>query len=274
MRARGFTLIEMIIVIVVLGIVASAVALFVNNPVRAYFDTQRRAQLSDAADTATRRIARDLQDALPNSVRIANVGSTVFVEFTPISDSGRYRAAASSGNEPAGIDPLDFTDPSDTSFQVLGSAVMVPSGAQLVIFNLGAGSFDVYAGTNRRAVSPPTGSTQTISFVAGAWPGDSPDARFYLVTTPVSYVCKPAAGGTGRIERYSGYAFNATQPTSTGSGALASATRTLLVDGVLDCSFQVTSLLANANGMSMSLALGDTRESVRLYTQVHLTNTP
>ena len=58
---RGFTLVEMIISIVITGIVVSMMAIFGRNQINAYMDVGNRAELSDAADTALRRIARDLQ---------------------------------------------------------------------------------------------------------------------------------------------------------------------------------------------------------------------
>jgi MSHA biogenesis protein MshO len=279
-RQRGFSLVELIVVIVVLGVLSGAVAVFINNPVRAYFDTARRAGLAGAADTALRRLVRDLQGALPNSVRVATSGGAVFIEFIPVEAAGRYRAAASSGTEPAGTDPLDFSTAADTSFQVLGPPVTVPAAngvnaAQLVIFNLGASGFDAYGGSNRRTVTSAAGSTQTISFTAaGAWPAESPTNRFFLVSGPVSFVCTPVAGGGGRIERFSGYAFSASQPVSTSSGVLAAATRSVLVDRVAACSTALTSALANASGVALTLQLAESADSVRLQAQVHLPNTP
>jgi MSHA biogenesis protein MshO len=279
-RQRGFSLVELIVVIVVLGVLSGAVAVFINNPVRAYFDSARRATLADAADTALRRLVRDLQGALPNSVRVATSGSAVFIEFIPVEAAGRYRAAASSGSEPAGTNPLDFATAADTSFQVLGPPVTVPAAngvnaAQLVIFNLGASGFDAYGGSNRRTVTSAAGSTQTISFTAaGAWPAESPTNRFFLVSGPVSYVCTPVASGGGRIERFSGYAFSASQSVSTSSGVLAAATRSVLVDRVAACSAALTSALANASGVALTLQLADSADSVRLQAQVHLPNTP
>jgi MSHA biogenesis protein MshO len=275
-NARGFSLVELVVVIVVLGVLGASVAVFINNPVRGYFNTIRRAQLTDAAETALRRMIRDLQTATPNSVRITTNGSTLYLEFTPIADAGRYRAATSGGNEPSGTNPLDTTDPADTSFQVLGPPVTVPASAKLVIFNLGSGTSDLYAGGNRRDVTTAAGSASTITFTStgSAWPADSPDRHFYLVTTPVTYVCAPVAGGSGRLDRYSGYALQATQPSSTIAAPLSGAARALLLDNVSGCSFETSAVLTNANAIALTLQLTDSNETVTLYSQVYLENTP
>ena len=55
---RGVTLVELILVILVLGVIGGSAAVYLASPIRAYFDTARLAQLTDAADTATRRMLR------------------------------------------------------------------------------------------------------------------------------------------------------------------------------------------------------------------------
>jgi MSHA biogenesis protein MshO len=275
-KSLGFSLVELVVVITVLGVLGASVAVFINNPVRGYFSTLRRAELTDAADTTLRRMMRELQAATPNSVRITTSGSTLFLEFTPIADVGRYRGATSGGNEPSGTDPLDTTDPADTTFQVLGRPVMVPAAARLVIFNLGYGASDLYSGANRRDVTTASGSAQSLAFTStgSAWPAESPDRRFYLVTTPVTYVCAPVADGSGRLDRYSGYALQASQPASTSGAPLATATRALLLDKVSGCSFETSAVLANTNAVALTLQLADAGETVTLYAQVYLGNTP
>jgi MSHA biogenesis protein MshO len=280
-RQYGVTLVELIIVMLIVAVIGGSAAVFLASPVNAYFDGARRAQLTDAADTATRRMLRELQGAVPNSARIAAAGSNLFVEFVPIDDSGRYRAAASGGNEAGGTDPLDVNDAADTSFQVLGRPVTVPppiggSAAQLVVFNIGAGAYDVHAGGNRRTVTTAAGPAQQISFTGTGSPlgADSPDRRFFVVRTPVTFACLPAADGSGRIERISGYSLQAVQPSDVNAAPLAGATRRLLVDKVSQCSFELTAAMANANAVALSVQLTDHAETVTLLTHAHLPNTP
>jgi MSHA biogenesis protein MshO len=280
-RQRGVTLVELVVVMLILAVIGGSAAVYLSTPVRAHMDMARRAQLTDAADTATRRMLRELQGALPNSARIASAGANVFVEFVPIDAAGRYRAATSGGNEPGGTDPLDVYDAADTGFQVLGSPVDVPPAAagvpaQLVVFNLGAGPFDVYAGANRRTVTTAAGSTQSIGFTGTgtALNADSPDRRFYLVRTPVTFACLPAADGSGRIERISGYPLQATQPNDVAAAPLAGAVRRVLVDRVSQCSFELTAAMANASTVALALQLADAGETATLLAQVHLPNTP
>ena len=245
-------------VIVITGILAGMVAVFIQKPVQGFFDTARRAVLVDAADTALRRISRDLHDALPNSVRISGTA----LEFLHVRSAGRYR-------EQGPGDLLDFTI-ADTSFDVLGPAVSVQSGDSVVVYNLGVGvtGADAYEGTStsRRVAAAPFGASlaNVVVTSATAFPFASPARRFQIVDTPVSYVCS----GT-QMRRYSGYAIASTQPVPpAGSGAL-------ITDKLSTCSF------TNATGVSqrealvtLSLALTDGVETVSLLYQVHVNNAP
>ena len=80
---RGFTLIEAVMVLVITAIVAAMVAVFIQKPVQSYVDSARRADLTDIADTAVRRMAREIRLALPNSVRNPADGSDQCIEFMP-----------------------------------------------------------------------------------------------------------------------------------------------------------------------------------------------
>jgi MSHA biogenesis protein MshO len=265
---RGFTLVEMIIAIVITGLLVAMVSMFGRRQIDSYLDVSNRAELSDAADTALRRISRDLQAALPNSVR----QSGAFLEFVPIQDAGRYRADIGGG---AGDDPLDFSSNSDTSFDVLGPPVTIPTGGQLVIFNLGQPGSDVYTGTSRRAANAGNNLTKVVFTPAGTqFPLASPQSRFQVVSTPVTYECaaNPANPLLGTVIRRSGYGFQAAQPTAFGALGGPSA---VLVGDVSACAFSYTPAVLQRNGLVViRLTLTRNGESVELLQQVDVLNTP
>ena len=271
---EGFTLLELVIVIAILGILSASVSVFIANPVRAYFETIDRATLTAAGNSAIRRIVREVQGAVPNSARITASGGTTFLEFVPIVDAGRYRAAASN-NYPTQNDPLAVTDSTDSSFQVLGPTVNVPTGSQLVVLNLGYGNANLYSGTNIRSVTSIGAALQTITFMSTtAWPGDSPGYRFYIVNGAVTYACTPNASGTGTLKRYSGYAIQASEPSATSSAPLSSATSSLVLDDVTGCTFTPGPASVDLNAVQMALQLTRSGETVSLYSQVHAPNNP
>lgn len=265
-RPAGFTLVELIVVIAITAIIAAVVAVFIRAPVDGYFDTARRAALSDTADTALRRMARDLRLALPNSVRTN--GSAV--EFLQTRTGGRYRTAGDGGATPA--DELDFTT-ADTSFDVLGALSNTPvAGDLVVVYNLGISGSNAYADDNTAQVTGVSGST--ISIAAKRFPFDSPANRFQVVSGPVSYVCSGAGllngSGTGTLRLYWGYGKTAAQNAPPAGGSSA-----LLAENVSACSFVYQQGVTARSGLvSMQLQVTEGGESVSLYHEVHVPNVP
>lgn len=261
---HGFTLVEMIISIVIAGILVSMVGLFGREQINAYLDIGNRAELADAADTAVRRVARDLQSALPNSVR----KSGNFLEFVPIRDAGRYRADVDSTG---GGNPLNFSSSTDSSFDVLGPPVTILAGDKLVIYNLGQPGSDVYEAASSRRDVTAGGGLSTVSFTPGGaqFPLASPQNRFQIVGTPVTYECNLTLGA---IIRHSGYGFLssvATAPWSQGG------TSAILINDVTSCQFDYTPAVLQRNGLVvMRLTLSRNGESVEIMHQVDVLNTP
>ncbi len=273
---RGFTLLEVIIVITITGIIAAVVAVFIQQPVQGYFDTVRRAQLSDSADIALRRMARDVQTALPNTIRSGDANN-YFLEFLPVRSGGRYCAAVDCG------DAFDITSASDNSFAVLGPGVSVSSGDSIVIFNTGQSGADAYVGGNRRTFSGAAGasvSAISYSIAAGQFPLASPSNRFQVVSTAITYACDAASGV---LRRFSGYAIQGSQPTALSGGQLVTASGN--VSGAILASDVVCATGAGDLGtgfdvratdslLGMRIQLRSSGESVSLYREVHVDNAP
>jgi MSHA biogenesis protein MshO len=273
--ARGFTLLEAVLVISMTGVIAAIIAVFVKAPVNAYVDQARRAELSDTADNALRRIAREVQRALPNSVRVDASGT--ILEFLPVSAGGRYRAAP---DATGGGDFLDFNSTTDGSFSVLGPTVSVSAGDQLVVYNLGLPGADAYSGESRRALTSTGSALGTLTYTVGGtqFPFASPSNRFQIVSTPVTFYCAPVAGGSGTLRRYGGYAIQSAQPTNASAAPLATLTgnnSALLAANVDTCSFVYNSSASSRNGLlTLTLKITSGGESVTLMHQVHLDNSP
>jgi MSHA biogenesis protein MshO len=271
LRERGFSLIEMIVVIVITGIIARAISVFMAGPVSGYLDTARRGDMSDAADGALRRIAYEIRAAVPNSVRVSGATS---VEFIPTSDGGRYRRYLSgvTGNVLSSVS-------TDESFDVLGPAVTGSIGDFLVINNTGTAPQEAYDGGNRRTINAEPGATVSFTGTGTAFPnaanGFTVGQHFLIVPSagPVTFACTglgtSSGVGTGVLHRYTDYGFTATQIAVPGGG---STTSTLLIDGLSACSFTYDS--ANNGSLFLVLTLTKGGESITLAHKIHVDNTP
>ena len=264
---RGFTLIELIMVIVIMGVIGGIVAVFMKAPINAYFDSARRAALTDVADTAVRRMARDIRKALPNSIRNPN---NQCLEFIPTKTGGRYRAdvdAAGNG------DILNFAA-ADTSFDMLGanstlSDQAIVAGDRVAVYNLGIPGADAYDLVNPNTstvtgVGAGTLANETkISINARHFPLASGSNRFHVIPAGenvVAYVCN--AGNLYRTAR----AF---------AGAACPATGAILARNVGSCNFVYNDSDLQRNALvQLRITFTDSGESVSLYHEVHVNNTP
>ena len=274
-NARGFTLLEMVLVIAMSGVLAAVVSLFIVAPVQGYLSTVARTQLVDSADGALRRIARDLRISLPNSTRVTASGRSI--ELIPASGAARYKTE--------GSDHLDFGTV-DTGFDLIGPGLALGSSQQLVFYNLGPGvtGSDAYAAnasateqasSNRRTATTAAGTATSIAMnsLAGLPVGDfAPPYRVFAVDAPVTYRCDLSAGTLARL---TGYGFLATQPDPPGSGS-----STVLATGVTACRFSYdAAVVATRSGLvNLQLTLATTTtagtESITLSHAVHVDNLP
>ncbi len=265
-QQRGVTLIELMVVMVITGIIAVAVALFIRRPVEGYIDAARRAILTDEADTALRRMTRDLRSALPNSVRV----SGTFIEYIEATGGGRYRAEPDSG----GLGNILNFAAADAAFDVIGPLpAMTATTHAIVVYNLyptGATS-NAYAGDNRQTAAAPGAATVNLS-AAKQFPAPSPGKRFHVVAGPVTYGCTG-----GQLLRYSGYVYNEPQVVP----PVGATTTAVLATNVGACQFVYTAgtLTERTGTVSIllqlnSIAAGGDTERVRLFQQAQVNNTP
>ncbi len=276
-RSPGFTLLEAVVVIAVMGIVGSLLTVFFQGAVGSYFETVRRAQLSDVADLALRRIARDIQAALPNSARVDASG--FYLEFVPVRSGGRYRASPDGGTN-----ALDVSNAADDDFDVLGPGVEIAAGDQIVIYNTGQEGANAYKAQNIRAFTGTPGAAVSLvrfSLAPGQFPRDSDSFRFQVVSKAVTYACD---GASGTLWRFANYALQQVQPTSmsasslaTDSGNVAGAPLATNVVCASDASNIGTGFeVRGADGLVLlRIELRDASgETLSLWREVHVDNAP
>lgn len=281
MRARGFTLIELVVTIAVAGVVVSMMSMFVVGPVRAYEAQSRRAMLVDTADGTLRSIARDLRGALPNSIRVTSDSGRVAIEFLATVDAARYRdGALGDATEDLDLTQADGAFATATPF----TRITVPfdsTSHYLAVYNVGVPGADAFelanvitpAGTRIQiAAGATSGSNRVTLTPAARFTWGSPGKRVYLVSGPVTWLCDPAAG---TLVRWSGYAIRSTPlTTSSGfSGAGASAGRA--TDDLAGCEADYSPGTPERAGLvTLTLRLQRDGERVELLHQVHLPNAP
>jgi MSHA biogenesis protein MshO len=307
-RARGFTLVEAVISIAIIGIVAGMVAVFIRVPVLSYRDTVDRAELTDQADLALRRVARDIRLALPNSVRVTDDGSRLEMLLTR---SGARYLSADDGITTVPV--LSFDTPGLNNFSAVGmpaSFAQVRAGDLVVVYNLGEGfdeanAYDL-ASTGINACTPTTtdataagniacikGVSAESTEIINGWripvvtvtmagnpfarqkvPMESPEKRFQVISGPVSFFC--AQNTDGRLALWRAWNY----PISSGpQPPPASASRALVATGLTNCNvFSYGSAASRRTGLvRIALELrgrADNPAVVRLVHQVHVDNTP
>lgn len=271
MRQRGFTLIEMIVVIVITGIIAGMVAIFIQAPVQGYVDSSRRAELTDIADSALRRMARDVRTAVPNSARVACAGGCV--EYVQVIDGGRYRTDVPG-------DPLVF-DGADTTFDILPGpvATKIAAGDFVVIGSSQSDGSIVYTRLGLRTVS--AYAAPLVTLAAGlASTREMPTHRFDVVDGAqgaVTYACEGVGtdangNGTGVLRRYWGY-WDFTADRAAWAQPVAGSSA-ILADHISNCLFEYATSNQRFGLLSLSLTLEAAGESVSLHHQMHVNNLP
>lgn len=86
--SRGFTLIEMVISIILLSIVGLFLGNVIGQAMGIYAGTSAREALIQQGRFVTERMSRELREAVPNSMLVANG----CIEFLPIINSGIYQS--------------------------------------------------------------------------------------------------------------------------------------------------------------------------------------
>ncbi|HHI5410831.1 type II secretion system protein [Vibrio metoecus] len=255
--SRGFTLIEMVITIILLGIVGLFLGNILGQAMGIYADTSAREALIQQGRFITERMSRELREAVPNSVMVANG----CIEFLPIVNSAIYQS---------------FPTTSINQFRVLPVNKQINAGERLVISPLSAQDL-------REELLPAAGQ---IAEVASAvdfseplkmvdvplvqstlFTRQSPANRAYFYQSPIAYCYEEGS----RIYRYANYALNRTllAPAYLGNE------RVLMAENLSAANFAVLPAQLQRNGLiKIELTFAAQGETVRFDHDALVYNTP
>ncbi|MCU8076032.1 PilW family protein [Shewanella sp. SM29] len=209
--SRGFTLVEMVTVILILGILVVGVSSFIIFGTRIFVESSSVDQVLSQSRFAVERMTRELRSALPNSLRV-NTDSLTYqcIEFVPIEANTTYltmpivpAAAASTG--------IVILDNTVSAIRVNQFAWIYP----LIDADVYSSARQKRAQVKTIATAPsPLEHQVTLTFTAPTrFAEASPRQRIYFGSSPVSYCFeKGPSGNELQLLRYAGYSFNAIQP--------------------------------------------------------------
>lgn len=259
-RQQGFTLIEMIVVMVIVGVLGVGITSFIGRSVQGYADSAERQRLASIAWVVSEKLSRALRDALPNSVRLNGAGaSATCLEYIPIRAGSNYLtiplATAETSFEVAPFPGYQAVDVDDTRDRV---AVYPSTLAGL--YNLSTSS--VISATLEQLSAGTTANALLVTLnSAHRFPADSPSQRVYVVQNPVMY-CFSA----GVLSRYSDYGYSASLPSS-GLGA-----GVVIATGLSDASFNYAAGTLGRTGIvSFSFEVsgtGSARQAIEQEVQI------
>ena len=261
---RGFSLIELVIVISLIGIMAISLSNLTKNTVISYIDAKDRNRFSQSSKWAIERISREVREALPQSIRTGSSGSYHCVEFLNIRNASTYLNLPASG--------------SVTSFTAVEFDLSFTPGLIAAIMPINPASIYSGSGTLANVASISNAANQsTINLTsATTFARRSPRRRFFFLTSPIAYCLNDS---NGEIRRWSAYSRTASQqfPPSGGSNSLMgenfspNGTVFNIQPGTLS---RASLLQLNFRLQNRSRNLTGDEESFEIFQEVHIRNVP
>lgn len=260
-RVSGFTLIELITVIIVLAITSTIGAGFVVDVVDQYQKAQVRSTLVRRGSVVMEQLSRQLRMAVPNSVRISPTSDCV--EYMPLLGGSFYTDAVSDAeNGMAAVSAV-----STVSFSLNGE-----TPEHVLIAPMSASEIYTLSTTASRVTAGSWGSEpySTVIFSsAHQFHRNSLNRRLLVAGDPKRFCISGQ-----QLVRYEGYGLN----TAAISNAIPSGASTVLMATEVDAvgtAFALSVGSENRNAaLTIALAFSDQTESIILDSQVFIRNVP
>lgn len=285
-KQAGFTLIELVMVIVLLGIVSTGVTAFLKIGTQTFINVSSRDELLSSARFSVERLNREIRDAVPSSIRIAENGAGTIecIEFTPIVASTTYTdipvAPESASNT---VTVIRFFDDDGSEYacdtNCIDTVLVYPTSAEDVYDDQSDSTGKAFpldsplASVDASGVHT-SGTDEWLLTLEQSvlFDEDSSTQRLYLIQTPVSY-CASAS----ELTRYANYAFTDTQavpPAATADNtALMAEYLNNITSGQAAFSFTEASLQRNAL-VEIELQFLKNDESIVFNNQIQIINVP
>ncbi len=275
-RESGFTLIEMITVIVMIGIMAGILTPFLLKSMAAYQHHKNRQLLLTSGNLALERMGRALRQAVPNSISLLNGHEGI--EFLHARTGGRYIERFDNFSTAFANNGLRLLrNTTMTGLYTLGTGLTFQAGDLLVIGNTSpadlspaatSSSVSISAIETTTAAGDGTDQGQIIRFTAShLFPFDSPGKHFSIADESIEF---GKLASTLRWHSQAGLAdYNGTADWSSSDPMLANQVQAL--------TFRYQAGTPQASGIiriDLTLADASGRDSLRLYHEVHVRNTP
>ncbi len=287
-QQSGFTLVEIIIVISIMGIIGGLSSMIIGRSLDAYAALERRENLQTSVRLAVERISRELRHALPQSICVSDGANCVSNSqnrfyFVPVEAMGRYQDRAGIYTSPPPIqrDRLPVLPLSKNRFDVLSTnsanrLLNVTVNDWAVVYS--QNNADIYTGSNnvRQQISAVvqkdiqndgdnTNDIDQIQFsTTVSFANHSPSRRFYVVDN-ANQVTLFYLSGTNLYR----------DTTSFASPVTPSGNQRLLMQNVQACTFTYTPGSQQRAGLlRIDITVSRQNETIQVIHNAHVYNTP
>ena len=285
-KQSGFTLVEIIIVISIMGIIGGLSSMIIGRSLDSYAALERRTDLQTSIRLAVERISRELRHALPHSICVHDgtncVGSAENrLYFIPVRESGRYQDRPGTYTAPPPIqrERLPVSPQSDDRFDVLSTngsnRLDAESGNWVVIYNIN--NTDIYTAPNNirnqintivqkdiNNTAATTDDIDQIQFTGNqSFSNHSPTRRFHIIEN--NNVTLFYLDGTNLYRDTTTFSSPNTQ----------TETPRLLMENVQACTFTYTPGSQQRAGLlRIDITISIQGEQIQVIHNAHVYNTP